>query len=451
MNRATTSSRGSAEPAQSSFRRLASTFGAQIYSQAVTVGIQLALVPVLLHYWGAERYGVWLLLSAIPIYLTFADFGFTMAAKNVMTIKVAGGDRSGALVTYQSIFMLLNVVVAAILVILLLALPVIRVSTVFSLGPVSEGAAKTVLFLLAANVLLTQYLLLFASGLRCIGKPTEEVVWAASARLMEGAVTAAAAALGGDILAAALAIVVNRVAFNLATWTRLRFLERWLALGQRHASLDEARTLFHPSVSFMLVSIGQALTIQGPVLILGAIGSPMQVVIFSTARTLARLGTSAINMINFAFTPEYSRLFGMRKFQEFAKLVRFHLWTTLALAAIYVVTLSLTGQWIIAFWTVGKVSVDQTTFVILLVAVAAEMIWSAELMPLASINRHVALSRAFSALSIVALGSCYLSGQHYDDSLIAVATPLVALHVLMTIVSGFRLWPISRSIGARVS
>lgn len=448
----TTFSQVNTNPARgrSSFSRLASTFGAQIYNQAVTIGIQLALVPVLLHYWGAERYGVWLLLSAIPTYLTFADFGFTMAAKNVMTIKVAGGDRSGALVTYQSIFMLLNAVVTGILIVLLLGLPAIRIDAFFSLVSVTEAAAKIVLFLLATNVLLTQYLLLLASGLRCIGKPTEEVAWGASARLMEGVVTAAAAAFGGDIVAAAVAIVANRLTFNLATWARLRVLERWLVLGRQHASLDEARRLFHPSLSFMLVSIGQALTIQGPVLILGAIGTPVQVVIFSTARTLARLGTSAINMINFAFTPEYSRLFGIGKLQQFAKLARLHLWATLGLSVLYIAALSLTGQWIIALWTSGKVSVDQTFFVVLLLAVAAEMIWSAGLMPLASINRHVALSRAFSGLSLVGLGFCYFAGQHYG-SLVAIAAPLMGLHVLMVIITGLQLLSFSRLIELRVN
>ncbi|UWU67622.1 lipopolysaccharide biosynthesis protein [Bradyrhizobium sp. NC92] len=443
----TTSRKSSGEPAaaQSSFRRLASTFGAQIYNQSVTVGIQLALVPVLLHYWGTEHYGVWLLLSAIPTYLTFADFGFTMAAKNVMTIKVAGGDRSGALVTYQSIFMLLNLVVAAILVVLVLGLPIVRIGTVFSLGSVSEAAAKTVLFLLAANVLLTQYLLLLASGLRCIGKPTEEVVWAASARLMEGAVTAVTAALGGDIVAAALAIVVNRLAFNLAAWARLRLLEKWLALGRQHASLGEARRLFHPSLSFMLVSIGQALTIQGPVLILGAIGSPVQVVIFSTARTLARLGTSALNMINFALAPEYSRLFGLGHLQHFAKLTRYHLWATTGLSFSYVVAVGLAGQGIIEIWTTGKVSVDRTFLMILLLSVAAEMIWSSELLPAASINRHVAASHVFCLLSVIGILLSYISGQYFGG-MAAVALPIMGIHCLMAAYAGFKLWHHSRSL-----
>ncbi|WP_157083333.1 lipopolysaccharide biosynthesis protein [Bradyrhizobium manausense] len=424
---------------QSSFKRLASTFGAQIYNQCVTVGVQLALVPVLLHHWGAEHYGVWLLLSAIPTYLTFADFGFTMAAKNVMTIKVARGERSGALITYQSIFMLLNVIVAVILVILLLGLPIIGISSVFALGSVGEKSAKIVVFLLAGNVLLTQYLLLLASGLRCIGRPTEEVLWGASSRLMEGIVTALAAMLGGDIVAAALAIVANRILFDVATWLRLRALANWLTLGLRHASLEETRAMFQPSLSFMLVSIGQALSIQGPVLILGVVGTPMQVVVYSTARTLARLGTSIVNMINFAFTPEYSRLFGLANLQGFARLARLHLWATIGLSMSYIAALILTGRWIIELWTATRITVDQTFFLVLLLTIAAEMIWSAELMPLASINRHIGAARVFCLLSAIGVGLSYVSGQH-NGSLVAITLPFFALHCLMACYAGFQLW-----------
>lgn len=418
-----------------SYRSLVTTFGAQLYNQFVTVGIQLATIPLLLHSWGAERYGVWLLLSAVPTYLTFADFGFTMAAKNVMTIKVVRGDKSGALVTYQSIFMLLNLSVASVLVVLSIGLSSITLGNIFVLGPIHERAAKSILLLLAVNVLLTQYLLLLASGLRCVGRPTEEVVWGASARLVEGVATVLIAILGGDLVAAAFAIVVNRFFFLVAVWFRLRKLERWLALGTSHSSFGEARDLLHPSLSFMLVSIGQALTIQGPILILGAIGTPVQVVVFSTARTLARLGTSVVNMMNFASTPEYSRLYGIGDFEQFGRLARAHLWLTIALSVGYFAILRLTGETVISAWSGGSIMIDETFLTVLLIAVAGEMIWSAELIPLVSVNRHVAVSRAFAVLSVLALTLSYIA-IWYSGSLASMTVPLAALHSIMIYLAG---------------
>ncbi|RTE87994.1 teichoic acid transporter [Bradyrhizobium sp. LVM 105] len=422
-----------------SFHSIAATFGAQIYNQIVTVGVQLAIVPVLLYFWGTERYGAWILLSAVPTYLTFADFGFTMAAKNVMTIKVANGDRTGALITYQSIFTLLTGIIAVILCLALIGLPSLHVTRVFGLDLISERSANLVLMLLATNVLLTQYMLLFASGFRCTGRPAEEVAWGASARLMEGIVTAVAATITQDLVVAALAIVSNRTAFAIAAWLRLRLLEPWLSVGYQHATLAEARRLFQPSLSFMLVSIGQAITIQGPVIVLGLTGTPAEVVIFSTSRTLARLGTSAANIFNFALTPEYSRLFGVKRFRQFSQLARIHFFIAVGASVFYVAVLSAAGNDILSLWTKGAVVAHFPFFIVLLLAVAAEMIWTTELIPLASINKHVAISRAFSASSLVAIALSYLIGRLHGG-LTGVAAPLLALHCALVILAGSQLW-----------
>ncbi|MGB8322362.1 MAG: hypothetical protein WCE52_05295, partial [Candidatus Acidiferrum sp.] len=47
-------------------QRLLRGFGAMAAGPVVTAGIQLVTVPLLLHAWGAAKYGDWLLLSAIP-------------------------------------------------------------------------------------------------------------------------------------------------------------------------------------------------------------------------------------------------------------------------------------------------------------------------------------------------------------------------------------------------
>src|SRR5690606_26689776 len=84
--------------------RLSTGLAAQTYSQAVTIGTQLLSVPVLISAWGVEQYGVWLLISAIPAYLALADLGFAQVGGSDMTMRLARGDREGALVTYQTTF-----------------------------------------------------------------------------------------------------------------------------------------------------------------------------------------------------------------------------------------------------------------------------------------------------------------------------------------------------------
>ncbi|MGY2933669.1 O-antigen/teichoic acid export membrane protein [Bradyrhizobium sp. GM6.1] len=128
----------------------------------------------------------------------------------------------------------------------------------------------------------------------------------------------------------------------------------------------------------MLVSIAQALTIQGPVVIIGLIGTPMQVVIFSTSRTLARLGASAMNMANFALTPEYSRLFGMGRFQQFGRMIRIHMAGAVAVTIAYIAVLNVGGDMLLAIWTHQRVAAEQPFLLVLLLTVAFEMFWRAQ-------------------------------------------------------------------------
>src|ERR1700738_1380847 len=88
-------------------RRLLRGAGATALGPIVTAAIQLGPVPFLLHSWGAAKYGDWLILSAIPGYLSLSDLGFGDASGSDMTVRVAAGDREGALKTFQSSWALL--------------------------------------------------------------------------------------------------------------------------------------------------------------------------------------------------------------------------------------------------------------------------------------------------------------------------------------------------------
>lgn len=59
---------------------------ATLYSTVSSVGGQFLLVPIYLHFWGAERYGWWLVLYAMPAWFTFLDAGISNSLGNALTI-----------------------------------------------------------------------------------------------------------------------------------------------------------------------------------------------------------------------------------------------------------------------------------------------------------------------------------------------------------------------------
>ena len=78
----------------------------------------------------------------------------------------------------------------------------------------------------------------------------------------------------------------------------------------------------------MAMPVAQALLIQGPVLIVGGALGAVAVVVFSTSRTVARLGTAAIDMINNSVVSEYSALAGTGSDAGFARLFRMQIAAT---------------------------------------------------------------------------------------------------------------------------
>ncbi len=93
--------------------------GANAFGQAITIGIQLFSLPLFLHYWDAATYGAWLILSAIPSYLSMADVGMVTAAGNKMTIAIGQRDREQANRVFQSALLFMLIVCGLIAVLVL--------------------------------------------------------------------------------------------------------------------------------------------------------------------------------------------------------------------------------------------------------------------------------------------------------------------------------------------
>ena len=83
-------------------RRIIAGMGANSFGMAISIGIQLVSLPLFLHYWNTSTYGVWLMLSAIPAYLSMADVGMVTAAGNKMTMAMGKEDLTEANRVFQS-------------------------------------------------------------------------------------------------------------------------------------------------------------------------------------------------------------------------------------------------------------------------------------------------------------------------------------------------------------
>src|SRR5579871_566674 len=74
------------------YRRAALTGAASIIQRGLTIVISLVSVPLTIHYLGPERYGVWLTISSILVWLALTDFGLAGTALINVISEAHGRD-----------------------------------------------------------------------------------------------------------------------------------------------------------------------------------------------------------------------------------------------------------------------------------------------------------------------------------------------------------------------
>jgi O-antigen/teichoic acid export membrane protein len=386
-----------------SAKRIAGTFTAEAYSQAVVLAVQLVQLPVLLLAWGRDIYGEWLILSASALYLTVADLGYTHSAKNAMAIRAAAGDKEGALSVYQSVFVLLAVIGGTTLSLtacLVLVLPINRGLNIHALAP-SETHA--IIILLATGVLLHHFLMLQVAGVRCVGRPGLEITWVATTRLVEVGSLCGVAAAGGTPVASATASLAARILSSIILEFWLRRSAPWLKLGPGSASLREVKALLHPSFGFMLMPLSHTLLTQGPVLVLATFGSSGYVVLYSASRTLARLGMAGMNAVNSSFIAEYTFSLAEPSVRVFKSLARCHAAVMAGVVVLYSAAMYLFGAPLMYILAAGKLAPSPPLMAVLVAGVVLEMVWSAGVAPLTVLGRHASFAYALAILSIASV------------------------------------------------
>lgn len=377
--------------------KLLRNLGANAYGQLITVAIQLVSVPLFLHYWGVELYGEWLILSAIPAYLSLSDIGFASVAANDMTMRVAKEDKQGALEVYQSIWVFICTVSAIVGVVLALSIYTFPLNELFSISHISNDQTQQLLIVFVLYVLVGLQGGVLSAAFRAVGRYAYGTVMNNTIRLVEWLLSMVALVLGGGVLIVAMTTFAVRVVGLLIMWTLKRNQERWLCLGIEVASVKKIRELFKPAVAFMAFPLGLALSLQGIVLVIGMTLGSAAVVIFSAYRTLTRLLVQIITMLNQAIWPEISAAYGEGKVALVTELHRKGSSITFWIALAAITTLGLIGEWIISVWTRHAFEQNHTLLILLLATTFFNVLWQTSWVVLMATNKHEIISIVFVA------------------------------------------------------
>ncbi len=292
-------------------KRIARGIAANSYGQLVTIVVQLAGVPILLYAWGTQLYGEWLILFAVPAYLSMTDLGFSQSAANDMTAQVARDNRSEALAVFQSLGALvfsLSALGLLFVSILIYFLPIYRW---FHFTVMSTLDVRWVLWCLCAEVLIRLSEGVNHAGYRSNGDYALHILITSTTALVQSVSIWIMALLGLGPVSAAFAWLFWRVFVTPASSLLMLARHRWLHFGFGKARFQELRRLFKPSFANLGLTLAQALNVQGMVLLVGLVLGPLAVVTFSTLRTMTRSVLQAIATLSRAYEPEFASIYGL--------------------------------------------------------------------------------------------------------------------------------------------
>ena len=394
-------------------RRLTLGFLSSTFSRLAASVIQLIQVPVLLHFWGLPRYGEWLILTGVPVYLSFSSIGFGNVAGNEMSMLVGAEDREAALRVFQSCWWMILLVCCVTVAAMCGVLYLLPAAHLLKLTMLTDSDTKWIIFYLGTSVLLGQLEQLLQAAYRCAGRYAYGSFLESTMAVGAFVGMVVTMALGGGERRTALVFSLGNVAGTLLLAWFVRRDIPWIKFGWRHARLSEIKRLASPAIAFMGFPIGNALNLQGTLMALQYAMGPESVGVFGTARTVSRFALQMVQMVNSTFWPEMSLAFGQKNIGLTRSLHRRACQMALIIAVVVVAGMMTVGPWFLSHWTGGHVPPSRGLLSLLLLVVVFYALWSTSSTLLAAINQHQRLAAWYIFATSVTCALCYPMARAY--------------------------------------
>jgi len=411
--------------------RVAQGVAAHLYAQLVTIVTQLASLPLFMTKWSADKYGEWILLSAIPIYLTVADAGILTAAGNLMSMHKA----RNATQEVNRIFSCSLLIVIAL--VLGCAVIVVSIMSYFTFG-LNLDERKALFFLMMA-ALLTVACGIFDAAYRPFGKYPRVTLLLTTARIVEWAGAIIALYIIGSLSGVALGFLLGRALACglLCLFARLDLQELHWTFSQFDVGV--AFRLVKGGVGFLSFPVGNLLMLQGVIVVIGGRLGGIAVAQFNTSRTLARVLTQLSIISSKALSPEISALHGAGRELDARLLSDKVLRTIVPLTVVGAILLAILAPYIIRIWSRGKIACDIGPLSWLLASAVASAYWQVCSTRLTATNRHSLLATVFILASLAMIIAVYFTANRFGIMSPSVATFVVdSVMVIGTLVATSR-------------
>lgn len=173
---------------------------------------------------------------------------------------------------------------------------------------------------------------------------------------------------GGDATEVAMAYVVLRMAYLVFLCLFLTRRSSIFRLWPFEVDRQLLRQVLRPGFSSLSLYLGGTILTQGMSTAVGVVLGPVQLVVFSTVRTLVNILKQLVNMLNHSVHAEYTYAYSKADGQQMRRLYRVNLTIILAIGVASGIGLLVFGEALLGWWTKGVLQVEKSFFIMMVIS-----------------------------------------------------------------------------------
>jgi O-antigen/teichoic acid export membrane protein len=374
---------------------------AVFYGRGIMAVRQLILVPVLIYAWGIEYYGEWVVLTAIPTFLSMSNLGIGTSANFEITKYVRAGSVDKAIKVFAtSQWMILLIAIVTLL--------VTAVVMQYFYTDVSSMKIKNpilIVILMMGSIfiqMLATPLLGWWTGHEIPAKGYQYLNYFSLLSLF---LTIVVPVAGGGAVLLCVVLFLGSLAWIVLFSMKTYFQFNWKMFYYYfdNFSIENLKNILKVGLGHQLSPLWQAIFFQGSLVLAGSLLGASGAALWGALRILCRSGNQLLELISQSLSPEFVLNWADGNLEKLKKLHAMGVCISIFLSIGVAIGLINFGPWFFNYWTHSVFVVPRAVWWIMAISLIPFSIWwvSSELQR--SINRPWALNIYATFAAIVSV------------------------------------------------
>jgi O-antigen/teichoic acid export membrane protein len=337
---------------QRRYARLVQALLTAVLGKGFALLVSFVSVPLTVGYLGAERYGLWMTISTLLVWLTLADLGLGSSFTNAVAEAYAHDDRDAIRRYLTTAFVLLCAIVLILALVLLSIWPFINWAALLNVSyPGAQGELGLAVGLAVALFLLNFPLTIVSKLLAALQEGALANYWAAGAQLLTLLSLVIVTRSAGGLPWLVVATLGSVLLINLlsAAWL-FGWHTPWLRPSPKAFDRTSLGRLGRIGGMFFVVQVASLLLFQTDNLIITRILGPGEVTPYSVTLRLFSVAIMLQTLMVPAILPAYAEAFALNDAEWIGRTFRLHVVLGLAVTISLIVPLVVFGQQLILLW-----------------------------------------------------------------------------------------------------